>query len=394
MQRRNIKDSGAEINQYTLFIMLYYLLAPMEDILTGKFGTVAKYLAIIIAFFGFVNNNGGITLKPSTASNCIIYLMVLSVASCIWATDRSVAIHRNVAYLLVPGLAWFVGQLEFSAKEKEYIITASIVGGLLTVGYLVLKGQINITGVQRMKLTEGNDQNNFAALLYLPFSLCFIRAFGQSLKKSILYVGFALLFAYMILLTGSRGALLSMLLFLMVYILFSQGRKRVRLLVCALIALVIAYFVILPLLPENLRSRLFDNDSYTRTINSEENRIAFWKLAFTEICPKNPILGVGAGCTPLWLGKFFRRNRGMHNTYINMLCEFGLFGLPAFLWMLYALFIKKKREGNPGEIALFAGICMIIFFLDAYPKKFFWNIIMLIMIDTTQPVSNSNIYLK
>ena len=48
MQRRNIKDSDAEINQYTLFIMLYYLLAPMEDILTGKFGTVAKYLAIII----------------------------------------------------------------------------------------------------------------------------------------------------------------------------------------------------------------------------------------------------------------------------------------------------------------------------------------------------------
>lgn len=394
MQRRNIKDSGAEINQYTLFIMLYYLLAPMEDILTGKFGTVAKYLAIIIVFFGFVNNNGGITLKPSTASNCIIYLTVLSVASCIWATDRSVAMHRNVAYLLVPGLAWFVGQLEFSAKEKEYIITASIVGGLLTVGYLVLKGQINITGVQRMQLTEGNDQNNFAALLYLPFSLCFIRAFGQNLKKSTLYIGFALLFAYMILMTGSRGALLSMLLFLMVYILFSQGKKRVRMLVCALIALVIAYFVILPLLPESLRSRLFDNDSYTRTINSEENRIAFWKLAFTEIIPKNLLLGVGSGCTPLWLGKFFSRNRGMHNTYINMLCEYGILGLPVFLGMLYSLFIEKKRQGNAAEIAQLAGICLIILFLDAYPKKFFWNIITLLMIDVKQPVSNSNIYLK
>lgn len=385
-----MRDSGASFHQYTLLIMLYYLFAPMEDVLTGSIGTVAKYIAIVIMVLGFVNLNGEITLKSDTPSNCIVYLLVLSAASCIWATDRATAIHRNTAYLLVPGLAFFVGQLEFSAKERDYIITASIVGGLVTIAYLVLMGQIDLTGTQRMHLTEGNDQNNFAAHLFLPFGLSVIRAIKYGGKRRVLYLGIGMLLLYMILMTGSRGALVAILVSVLVFVFFSSGEKRLRLLLLMIAAFALAYFVVLPMLPEHIQARLFDSESYKNTANAEENRVAFWRLAITEIFPKRPVLGVGAGCVPIWLGKFFSTNRGMHNTYINMLCEFALFGLPVFLRMLYALFIKKKREGNPGEIALLAGICVIIFFLDAFAKKFFWNIIMLLMIDVTQTDSAKN----
>ena len=190
------------------------------------------------------------------------------------------------------------------------------------------------------------------------------------------------MFLYIILLTGSRGALLGVFSFVIVLAFCSQKGKKARTIIGLLTVLVLAYFVVLPMLPEYIQQRLFQNDSYTRTINAHENRGTFWKLALTEIFPKHPLLGVGAGCTPLWLGRFYSTNRGMHNTYINMLCEFGILGLPAFLWMLWKLFIGKHAQGEYIEMALLTGICMIIFFLDAYPKKFFWNVVMLLMIES------------
>lgn len=390
MQRQNLRDSGVGFHQYTLLIMIYYLIAPFEDLLTGSAGTVAKYIAVAIIIVGLINQNGAITLRFDTPSNCIVYLLLLSVASCIWATDRNVAFHRNTAYLLVPGLAFFVSQLEFSEEERESIITASIVGGFMMIVYLFLQGQIDLSDGGRMRLTEGNDQNNFAALIFLPFVLCVLRMIRVRTKKRLIYCGLALVLLYLILMTGSRGALMAILFAVLVFVLFSPGEKRLRLIVIMIVAATLANFIVLPMLPENIQARLFDNESYTHTMNSENNRMAFWKCAFTEIYPKNPIVGVGSGCVPIWLGKYFSYNRAMHNTYINMLCEYGLLGLPVFLRMLYSLFIKKKREGNPGEIALLAGICVIIFFLDAFAKKFFWNVIMLLMIDTTQINSVQN----
>ena len=74
-------------------------------------------------------------------------------------------------------------------------------------------------------------------------------------------------------------------------------------------------------------------------------------------------------------------NWGMHSTYVTMLCEYGLFGLPVFLGLLWSLFRRKIKENDLSEAALLAGMCVIIFFLDAYSRKFLWNVIMLLMIE-------------
>lgn len=381
MQMYDSTSAGARFHQYTPLIMMYYLFAPMEDLLTGSMGTVAKYIAMFIIFLGLVSTGGELHLNYSSINKCLIYLMLLSAASCLWATDRAVAINRNVAYLLIPGLAFFVGQLDFSPKERESIITAAIVGGIATAIYLVISGQINLGSMQRLQLTKANDQNGFAASIFLPFGLCVGRILNQELWKKCAYAGLSLLFLFIILLTGSRGALLGVFAFVLAFAFFSQKGKRARTIIGVLALLVLAYYVVLPLLPEYIQKRLFNNDSYVKTMNANENRTAFWKLAFTEIFPKHPVLGVGAGCTPLWLGRFYSTNRGMHNTYINMLCEYGVLGLPIFLWMLWSLFYEKKKQGKLIELALLTGICVIVFFLDAYPKKYFWNVLMLLMIE-------------
>ena len=146
------------------------------------------------------------------------------------------------------------------------------------------------------------------------------------------------------------------------------------------ILILIAYFVVIPNLPDYIRGRIFESESYQNTIDAEENRVAFWRIAFRDIIPNSLPLGVGAGCTVYGFLQYYGHIRGMHNTYINMICEFGILGIPAFLYMLWCIMKAKFTQRKPVELGLLLGIMVIILFLDSYAKKFFWNVIMLLLI--------------
>ena len=87
-----------------------------------------------------------------------------------------------------------------------------------------------------------------------------------------------------------------------------------------------------------------------------------------------PILGFGAGCAPLRLSSIYSVSKGVHNTYLNMFLETSFLCLPVFIAMLVDLFRKLIKNKRAVEIAALAGICVVIFFLDSYAKKFFWNL--------------------
>ena len=92
------------------------------------------------------------------------------------------------------------------------------------------------------------------------------------------------------------------------------------------------------------------------------------------------ILGLGPGCVSNKLVSYYGFAKGIHNTYLNMLCEFGILGLPAFLLMIVSILVRSHKRKFYIGMAMLLGICTTILFLDAYAKKFFWNIIMLIFI--------------
>ena len=72
----------------------------------------------------------------------------------------------------------------------------------------------------------------------------------------------------------------------------------------------------------------------------------------------------------------------MADQYLNMIVEFGIFGIPAFLGMLFSLLRKEYKRGLFLEAALLIGVSGVIFFLNSYAKKFFWNVIMLLLIES------------
>lgn len=80
------------------------------------------------------------------------------------------------------------------------------------------------TMASRLILSESNDPNNFAALLLLPFALSWWR-FQNSTKlyQKIIYSVSLAYIAFFILMTGSRGGLLSVLVILISYYFFERN---------------------------------------------------------------------------------------------------------------------------------------------------------------------------
>ena len=367
------------ISLHALLYMLYFFLAPMEDILNNSAGTLGKYLALVIVGVALIENHGEININNNTANRCIVWLMLVTVASLLWTIDRQTTVNRMVAYLLVPGFCLYTSTLTFTKDEFDLIVISAILGGLVTAGIAYVSGgMLDEQLADRMILTEDNDPNNFAALLLLPFALSWWKIQeSRKFKYKLLFAAVMVIILFYIFMTGSRGGLLSVLVILVSFYFVSGMFKRASAILGTAVLLVLLFFVLKTFLPTDLFSRLFSSENYT---SSGAGRTDVWEILFRDIYPNMGIFGLGAGCVSVKMTAYYGFAKGIHNTYLNMIGEFGIVGLPAFLLMIVSIIKRNYKHKFYIGVALLLGICTTILFLDAYQKKFFWNIIMLIFI--------------
>ena len=367
------------ISLHAVLYMLYFFLAPMEDILNNSAGTLGKYLAVVIVAVTLIENRGEISIKNTIANKCIIWLMLITVASMLWTTDKQTTSNRMVAYLLVPGFCLFTSLISFTREEFNWIVLAAIAGGIVASAVAFLTGNmLGETMASRLILTEDNDPNNFAALLLLPFALSWwkIQESHKFYQKMIFVFALAII-VFFIFMTGSRGGMLSILMILVSYYILSGMYKRATTIIGTALLLVVLIYFLKSYLPADLYNRLFTLKNYT---SNGAGRTGVWEILFSDIIPNMGILGLGPGCVSNKLVSYYGFAKGIHNTYLNMLCEFGILGLPAFLLMIVSILVRSHKRKFYIGMAMLLGICTTILFLDAYAKKFFWNIIMLIFI--------------
>ena len=305
--------------------------------------------------------------------------MFVTVASLLWSIDRQTTVDRIVAYLLVPGFCLYSSTLSFTKKEFDWIILAAILGGIVGAVVAYRSGAVlDEQMADRMILTNDNDPNNFAALLLLPFALAWwkIQDCSKTYQK-IVFCALLAVIAFIIFMTGSRGGFLSIIVILVSYYLVSGMFKRASAILGTIALLFLLFFLLKSFLPADLFKRLFSVENYT---SHGAGRTNVWQIVLREVVPHMGLLGLGAGCVSVKMTAYYGFAKGIHNTYLNMFCEFGILGLPVFILMIGSLIRNNiKRKFYIGT-AMLLGICTTIFFLDAYAKKFFWNIIMIILL--------------
>lgn len=232
---------------------------------------------------------------------------------------------------------------------------------------------VNITNFRFTGMIGDSNHNAFIALLITVVSLFYIKNFNQ--HKLILLINITILQIFA-LLGGSKTYIIAffMLYFLFVFLFFKESKFFIYLFSMSLIFVFGALIVMasVPALSKTLtRLLLFDNRTgFLESITS--NRASIWREYFTEIT-KNPLtflIGHGTQSQRLYGADY-------HNSYIELLWEYGVVGL--FFWCYYfkIFLIPKKSQSKLSKIIFLSLILIFSFSLHIIYNELFYAILLI-----------------
>ena len=146
---------------------------------------------------------------------CIIWLIVLAWLSTCWTINTSLTISRNSAYTTLPFVFIVLGTMNYSEKDLLLFKKCILLSTFVVVMPTMINGGFTATLNGRFTLNDRNDPNNLAALLLLPIGIALESFFG---KRHFLSIVSGVIALYLLLVTGSRGGLISVFVMTLYYL--------------------------------------------------------------------------------------------------------------------------------------------------------------------------------
>lgn len=263
--------------------------------------------------------------------------------------------------LSVPGSVWPSKSLEFflnyyikmmifiyliititNSKRKLYILFFSLVLSVFTLCIVAIINPLNASG--RLQETGTYDPNDIA--LFLTIAIPIIYALSESVKglrKYLLYgiIAFAI---KVILSTGSRGGLLSLLAVVIAILINRRGKNFIKNSIFAVFLLVLIVIFSKPHLDRYITITDLRGDY---NIESIGGRLQIWKNGILLI-KDNPFLGNGAGVFHIAQGAKIEGAQWMtaHNSFIQIGAELGVFALFAHIWIIWEIGWRSHKNSD------------------------------------------------
>lgn len=235
------------------------------------------------------------------------------------------------------------------AVARAFVVTLAGLSALTVVQEFALQNSTTFFGLANVPLgaDPGSltarhagplaDVNFWARVLVLGLPFAFSLAqMASSRGRSVLWLGAGAAIALGIVLTGSRGALLAMLVVVVVWALLAGGRYARALL---LMPLLVGLALLIPGVGSRLATLSALTDSSLQAGDASlEGRLAAQRVA-VQILLDHPAFGIGPG-NFLAVGPDYLRRLALdsfvlapHNQYLESAAESGLLGLTA--WLLF-----------------------------------------------------------
>ena len=376
---------GVVYLRYSLFheVLSYY----------GGFNTKVLYLFAIPAMFFLVFSNGFRRIFSARSAFywlAFIAWMGVTVIFSIWRGDSASYVWTYLRTDLP--MLFFLAGLPMTWKECRMVFYTIALAGITSVSFSLFFGYSNYYSSGRSGLAFGtmSNPNDYAGILILalpfivfmvlrPMNVFFpIRILFQLAGLAAGVYGF-----YLVLASGSRGAVVAILACLVFA--FFNSRASVR--IALLVVVPLAGVGVISVLPATTLSRLESFSTGAQAIDTEATESARMRqnllMASIHDTLTHPIFGVGPGQFPNYEGKGKTHQQGgfitSHNSYTEISSETGLPGIFFYAAGIFSAFLLLLRTWKVTEqfpqtkeistacfcLALSCvGFCVAIFFLN------------------------------
>ena len=370
-----IKTTNFAKGQHVIYVLIYFMISTIIKYALRNMGieganTIFSFINVGIIFIIFISQ---LFLKKNKLTVEKIVSLVILLSSLIFTLlskgflSSILAVGINLFLLYT---AFIADDLILDSSYLAKICKLVVVFALGVILFSIIKDKpfsqlIGLKNAYHFSFMGiWNSKNQFGRFLFCSAACNFyIIVFNLKNKKSFLfYLGTLVAISVCILLTFSRAALLSYVVFCLVFILlYNRKRFITNFFIITFLILVWLILNIIEFVSNFINSIVLRTD--TATI---DNRSVLWKIGLYYF-QNHIFIGSGEYMAESILKASGSQITEFHNAYINRLVVSGLivFGLYVFLFFKrFVLMIKRiKSPYIVICLALFFGILAYMFFL-------------------------------
>lgn len=370
-------------DRYFFFLLVILTRSSLDvvfnSIKLGSFGigAVLNALVILIAILTIFEKPNPIQPDITNIKRAWIIFLTLSFLSLTYspAVLQSVKvflIYVSYASMFLLGTKLVNSQSDFD-KWIKVVALSSIIPVLYGLFCIVFGGRGMAFSYQegfRLRSTFPHP-NPFAPYLVLMITVCFyiykskITSIGNGLRKTLpLYI---LLLVAMLIMTKTRSGWVACYMFFFLYAVMHERKYLFIVILAPFVALLI------PEVQERVLDLTSDNDfgssGYGR-LNSYAWRLKIWSDSLAWMSKTHYLTGYGLysfihHSTSFAMANAFQKQDfdiNAHNIYVQLFFELGIFGLLAFLYLMFEVFKKLLRVYKFNRLLVFTVIVMLLEF--------------------------------
>ena len=372
-------------NIASLLCLLCIACLPLSWIGTS-FGSLFRTIIVLIIATYLIIFNGTISINKSN-SNLIkvwaVYATYVAARSFFSANIES-AIYNILGVCLIFAIALLFSTQSFDEVHRKRMIKVWLLVGVISVLFFLLGDRSGInqyTSRTTLRiLGSALDPNEFASIFVIIIPLCANELYLCKRKAyKLLLAFFMIVCLYCVLLTGSRGALLSVLVAL-VYLYTKILKKSFGAFLLVSLFILIAGFILieyfLPMLAPDVVKR-FSIDALM--VDQGSGRSSIWLEGINKFIDGSVLTWLfGFAYGGLRIGSFINMSTDtMHNQFVQELISNGFIGCVLYIYLLVNVYKNMKKYNFMYLPILIGMICMSLTITMGAQVKQYWFLLMM-----------------
>lgn len=215
----------------------------------------------------------------------------------------------------------------------------SYLAGCIVAAITLIVSWVTSNGAIYGRITVGELNANYVSYSLatgVTVALILVLLTNSKVKTNFL-IGVILALSFAILLSGTRGSIISVVILLAMHYLFQLSHQPLKVFWTLFLSIIIATFL-LSIIPERVYTRILSDGS---TADVSSGRYDLWSLAVSFISEK-PLLGNGLH---YFESQSFNEVK-IHNVFLTLLVEFGIVGFILYTSVMFSFVFMKSENIN------------------------------------------------